>query len=50
MLDLRFVREHLDELRERLATRGMEVDLAPFRALEEQRRALLLEMLATRTR
>jgi len=50
VLDLKFVRENLDALRERLATRGMEVDLAPFRALEEQRRALLLEIEELRAR
>jgi seryl-tRNA synthetase len=43
VLDLKFVRENLDVLRDRLATRGMEVDLAPFRALEAERRALILE-------
>jgi seryl-tRNA synthetase len=50
VLDLKFVRENLDALRERLATRGMEVDLAPFRALEEQRRALILEIEELRAR
>jgi len=50
VLDLKFVRENLDVLRERLATRGMDIDLAPFRALEEQRRALILEIEALRAR
>jgi seryl-tRNA synthetase len=42
VLDLKFVRENLNTLRERLAARGMTVDLAPFRGLEEERRALIL--------
>ena len=50
MLDLKFVRENLDLLRERLAARGMEVDLPPFRALEEERRALILEIEELRAR
>jgi seryl-tRNA synthetase len=50
MLDLKFVRENLDQLRERLATRGMDVDLAPFRALEAERRSLLLEIEGLRGR
>jgi len=50
VLDLKFVRENLDALRERLAARGMDVDLAPFRVLEEQRRALLLEIEELRAR
>ena len=50
MLDLKFVRENLDDLRARLATRGMEVDLAPFQALEGERRALILEIDELRAR
>ena len=50
MLDLKFVRENLDLLPERLATRGMQVDLSPFRALEEERRALILEIEDLRAR
>ena len=50
MLDLKFVRENLDALRERLALRGMVVDLAPFQALESERRSLLLEIEELRAR
>ena len=50
MLDLKFVRENLDALRERLALRGMEVDLAPFQALESERRSLILEIEELRAR
>jgi len=50
VLDLKFVRENLDVLRERLAARGMAVDLAPFRALEEERRALILGIEELRAR
>jgi len=50
MLDLKYVRENLDALRERLALRGMAVDLAPFQALESERRALILEIEELRAR
>ncbi len=50
MLDLKFVRENLDALRERLAVRGMEIDLGPFQALESERRSLILEIEELRAR
>jgi len=50
VLDLKFVRENLDALRERLALRGMAVDLAPFQALESERRSLILEIEELRAR
>jgi seryl-tRNA synthetase len=43
MIDVRFLRENLDFVTERLATRGQAVDLKPFQRLDEQRRALLRE-------
>ncbi|GAB4293435.1 MAG: serine--tRNA ligase [Desulfuromonadia bacterium] len=41
MLDPRYVREHLEEVERRLATRGASIDLSPFRALDGERRDLL---------
>lgn len=41
MLDPRYVREHLEEVERRLATRGPCVDLVPFRELDSRRRDLL---------
>jgi len=41
MLDPRFVREHLEEVERRLATRGTGIDLSPFRKLDGGRRELL---------
>jgi seryl-tRNA synthetase len=43
MLDLKFLRDNLDEVERRLATRGGAVDLGAFRALDERRRGLLSE-------
>lgn len=43
MLDMKFIRDHLDEVEKRLATRGGELSLAGFRALDERRRTLLTE-------
>ena len=43
MLDLKFLRENLDEVERRLNTRGGAVDLGDFRSLDEKRRALLSE-------
>jgi len=50
VLDLKYVRENLEALRERLALRGMAVDLAPFQALESERRTLILEIEELRAR
>lgn len=43
MLDLRFIRENLDEAERRLKTRGGDSFLEGFRELDEKRRALLRE-------
>ena len=43
MLDLKFLRETLDEVERRLNTRGGTVDLGDFRRLDDKRRALLSE-------
>jgi len=44
MLDMRFIRENLDFVTERLSTRGGKVDLTAFRQLDDQRRSILLEV------
>jgi seryl-tRNA synthetase len=44
MLDMKFIRENLDYVTERLARRGGQVDLAAFKQLDEERRALLLDV------
>jgi len=44
MLDMRFIRENLDYVTERLSTRGDLVDLAAFKKLDGERRTLLLEV------
>jgi seryl-tRNA synthetase len=41
MLDLKFLRDNLDEVERRLATRGSAVDLGTFRTLDDNRRCLL---------
>jgi seryl-tRNA synthetase len=41
MLDLAYVREHLDEVAARIARRGVQMPIAEFRRLEEGRRALV---------
>jgi seryl-tRNA synthetase len=41
MLDLRFVRENMEVLREKLAQRRSDVDLAPFIELDRERRELI---------
>lgn len=43
MLDLKFLRDNLDEVERRLTTRGGAVDLGAFRALDDRRRGLLSE-------
>ncbi|HKK18061.1 MAG TPA: serine--tRNA ligase [Opitutales bacterium] len=43
MLDLKFLRDNLDEVERRLAARGGTVDLGAFRALDARRRGLLGE-------
>lgn len=44
MLDLKFVRENVDGVRQMLENRGQNLDLAPILRLDEQRRALLREV------
>lgn len=44
MLDLKFVRNNLDTVKEALAKRNTEVDLVFFSQLEEERRKLLFEV------
>jgi seryl-tRNA synthetase len=43
MLDLKYLRDNLDQAEQRLATRGGAVDLSAFRGLDQRRRALLSE-------
>jgi seryl-tRNA synthetase len=43
MLDIKFLRDNLDLVRQRLASRGGEIDLAPFSDLDVRRRTLLGE-------
>ncbi|MBQ2136425.1 MAG: serine--tRNA ligase, partial [Selenomonas sp.] len=43
MLDIKFVREHLDEVRQMLQNRHNPLNLDDFSALEQQRRSLLQE-------
>jgi seryl-tRNA synthetase len=50
VLDLKFVRENSETLREKMRLRGLEVDLAPFQALEAERRTLILEVEELRSR
>ncbi|MFB3819180.1 MAG: serine--tRNA ligase [Candidatus Methylomirabilales bacterium] len=44
MLDPRLIREDVEGVRERLATRGLAVDLAGVKAQDERRRRLLMEV------
>jgi len=41
MLDIKYLRDHLDEAETRLSARGGNVDLSDFRALDQRRRELL---------
>ena len=43
MLDVKFLRDNLEAVEARLATRGKGVDLSSFKALDEKRRALIKE-------
>ena len=43
MLDLKYLRENLDEVEQKLRTRGESLTLAPFRELDQKRRTLLQE-------
>ena len=44
MLDMKFIRDQLDQVEQRLASRGGEPSLAGFRQLDERRRSLLLPL------
>ncbi len=44
MLDLKFVREHLDEVKEALKKRGSQLSLDKFHSLDEKRRQLIQEV------
>ncbi|MEJ5348686.1 MAG: serine--tRNA ligase [Desulfosoma sp.] len=44
MLDLKFVRENMDRVAQMLRDRQMDMDMEPFRKLDEKRRALLREV------
>ncbi len=50
MLDLRFVRENIDFLKEKRALRGDDLDLSPFITLEQERRELIQETEALRSK
>ncbi len=43
MLDMKFIRDHLDQVEQRLGTRGGEISLADFRQLDGRRRVLVTE-------
>ncbi len=43
MYDLSFFRNNLEQIRDRLATRGYELDLAAFRELDQKRRQIVTE-------
>jgi len=50
VFDLRFVRENIDLLKEKLALRGDDLDLSPFIQLEQERRELIQEVEAHRSK
>ena len=43
MLDVKYLRDNLEAVEARLATRGKDVGLSSFKALDEKRRALIKE-------
>jgi seryl-tRNA synthetase len=43
MLEAKYIREHLDEVQERLALRGQAIDLAPFISIDSERRKAIQE-------
>ncbi len=43
MLDIKYLRENIEEAERRLKTRGGSIDLAPLKELDEKRRALIIE-------
>ncbi len=44
MLDLRFVREHLDQVEQMIKNRQLDFDLSEFKKLDEERRKILREV------
>jgi seryl-tRNA synthetase len=50
VLDLKFVRENIDLVREKLVLRGDDLDLSPFIQLEQERRDLIQEVEALRSK
>ncbi|MBI5492351.1 MAG: serine--tRNA ligase [Deltaproteobacteria bacterium] len=50
MLDIKYLRDNLEEAEKRLKTRGGSIDLSSFRALDENRRKLLSESEALKAR
>jgi len=50
VLDLRFVRENIELLKEKLALRGDDLDLSPFIQLEQERRELIQEVETRRSK
>jgi seryl-tRNA synthetase len=49
VIDLRFVRENIDLLKEKLALRGEDIDLSPFIQVEQERRDLIQKAEALRS-
>ncbi len=50
MLDLKFVREHLEEVKEKIGRRGLQIDWERFARLDAGRRAILQESEALRAK
>jgi len=50
MLDIKYLRENLEEAEKRLATRGGAIDLSRINALDDRRRALIIEGEALKAR
>ncbi|MBI5893898.1 MAG: serine--tRNA ligase, partial [Deltaproteobacteria bacterium] len=44
MLDIKFLRENIDEVEKRLSPRGTGISLSDFKALDEERRKLIIEV------
>jgi seryl-tRNA synthetase len=50
MLEIKFVRDHLDDIEEMLLNRGSSTDLSQFKASDDKRREILFEIEALRHR
>ncbi|HKY34258.1 MAG TPA: serine--tRNA ligase [Candidatus Polarisedimenticolia bacterium] len=50
MLELSFVREHLDQVKARMAARAADIDFSPFETLDVERRAILRQVEGARQR